>query len=40
MIPRTVQSIENRIAKLSIHPVENEKLIKKWRRLLRKISAA
>lgn len=37
MIKRTVESVENRIAKLSTNPVENEKLIKKWKRLLRKM---
>lgn len=30
--------IENRIHKLKINPVENEKLIKKWQRALRKVS--
>lgn len=30
------QKIENRIAKLKTKPVENEKLIKKWQRYLRR----
>ena len=30
--------IENRIAKLSIDPVENAKIIRKWQRKLRKVS--
>ena len=29
--------VENRIARLKRNPVENDKLIKKWERLLRKI---
>jgi len=37
MIKRTVEGVENRIAKLSTNPVENEKLIKKWKRLLRRM---
>jgi hypothetical protein len=37
MIKKTVESVENRIAKLSTNPVENEKIIKKWKRLLRKM---
>jgi hypothetical protein len=37
MIKRTVESVENRITKLSTNPVENEKIIKKWKRLLRKM---
>ena len=39
MIPRTIASIENRIAKLSTNPVENTKLIKKWQRILRRAKA-
>lgn len=37
MIKRTIESVENHIAKLSTNPVENEKIIKKWKRLLRKM---
>ena len=29
-------AIENRIKHLSIHPIENAKLIKKWERYLRR----
>lgn len=36
MIKRTIESIENRIAKLSQKPVENAKLINKWKRIYRK----
>lgn len=35
MIPMTTERIENRIIHLQQKPVENEKLIKKWQRLLR-----
>lgn len=30
-------TIENRIAKLKNNPIENENLIRKWERLLRRI---
>lgn len=33
---KTKQEIELRIQKLSIKPVENEKIIKKWQRILAK----
>lgn len=36
MIKLTKEHIENRIKKLSMNPVENEKLIKKWKRKLYK----
>lgn len=39
MIKRSVQSIENRIAKLQTNPVENAKIIKKWQRILRRVKA-
>lgn len=30
--------IENRIAKLNTNPVENARLIKKWERMLRRVT--
>lgn len=39
MIKRTIESVENRIAKLQTNPVENAKLIKKWQRLYRRLKA-
>lgn len=39
MIKRTLENIENRIAKLQTNPVENAKLIKKWQRLYRKMKS-
>lgn len=33
---KTKQEIELRVQKLSIKPVENEKIIKKWQRILAK----
>ena len=39
MIKRTLESVENRIAKLQTNPVENAKLIKKWQRLYRRLKA-
>lgn len=38
MIKYTRLHIENRINQLSRNPVENAKLIRKWERLLRKVS--
>ena len=35
----TKSYIESRIAKLSANPVENAKLINKWKRMLRRVEA-
>lgn len=37
IIPMDILRIENRIAKLKAHPVENANLIEKWERKLRKV---
>lgn len=37
MVPLTRLHIENRISKLSQNPVENARLIKKWKRMLRRV---
>ena len=39
MINRNELYIKNRIAKLRRKPVENEKIIKKWERIMRKLEA-
>lgn len=35
----TKASIEARLARLKVNPIENERLIKKWQRKLRNITA-
>lgn len=37
MFERTIESVENRIAKLSQKPVENARLINKWKRIYRRM---